>query len=165
MAVSRRWLRDLQRQIESSDLCDSVVAPLVLAVFCNATKAEPVNPPNWPTLFNGISSSDDALDRVQRSAGIRDWQLDLPVILRPTQIGVAQAFDRSSNTQELILHLCDAIAHSVRLTIGWPAAADEFNDLVNAIYRTCLEATTLECDDVLEQLKRLVVVGPGSPTG
>jgi hypothetical protein len=56
--------------------------------------------------------------------------------------------------------LCNVLAERLRLSLVWPKEADEFNDLVNAIYKACLNATDLESDDVLVQLKGLVVVGP-----
>lgn len=161
MAEPPPWLPDLQHRIESGDLCDSAVAPVVLAVLRGATQVKLVAPPDWPTMLMGIAASDDVLRRVQRSAGIRDWQLDLPLILRPTLIAVAHALEQSSDAQELIVRLCNAIARRVPLSIDWPTAADEYNDLTTTIYRRCLEASTLECDDLLTELKRLVVVGPG----
>jgi hypothetical protein len=73
---------------------------------------------------------------------------------------VAHSLERSPDAQALVIGLCDRLANRLRLRLVWPEDSDERNEMANAIYRACLDATELDSDRVLAELKGLTIVGP-----
>jgi hypothetical protein len=108
-----------------------------------------------------IRAADSYFTPIRLSAGQRDWQRDFAKTATPILVGVAWSLERSADAQAIVLRLCDVVAKRLRLKLTWPDDADESNDLKNAIYRACLDAGELECDDVLVELQGLTVTGPG----
>jgi hypothetical protein len=153
-------LHDVTRSVTAGDLQDSLIAPIVLAALKDEKELEVVSGyyPSWMTV--AIRLSDEYFAQVWQSAGERDWQRDFAQTATPVLVGTARSLKRSPSSQALIVKLCNAVAEQLRLSLVWPKEADEFNDLVNAIYKACLKATDLESDDVLVQVKGLVVIGP-----
>ena len=90
---------------------------------------------------------------------MRDWQRDFPQVATPVLVAVTRSLERSAESQNVVVRLCDHIADQLRLKLVWPRGTDRFNELTNAIYSACLEATELENDDVLIALKGLRVSG------
>jgi len=111
-------------------------------------------------IITGIRLSDEYFATVRKSAGQRDWQRDFAQTATPTLVAVARSLERSADAQALIMRLCDLLARRLRLKLIWPEDPDESNDLKNAIYRGCLDASSLECDYVLAGLKGITIVGP-----
>jgi len=142
------------------ELQDSLLAPIVLRALRDETELElaSVYRPIW--IPRGIRLSDEYLVPVRQSAGIRDWQRDLPQTATPVLIAVARSLQQSADAQALIMRLYHLVAARLRLRLIWPENPDELNDLKNTIYRACRKATRLECDDVLAALKAVTVVGP-----
>jgi hypothetical protein len=136
------------------------MAPIVLAALSEERHVAlaPDYDPFW--LVTGIRLSDEYFVRVRPSAGHRDWQRDFAQTATPTLVGVAHSLKRSPDAQALVIRLCDSLAQRLRLRLVWPKNPDKFNDLVNAIYKACLDATELESDSVLVASKGLSVVGP-----
>ncbi len=153
-------LHDVTRSIVAGELRDSLIAPVVLAVLSDEKQLQVPSgyDPSW--MIVGIRLSDEYFVRVWQSAGERDWQRDFAQTATPVLVGTAHALKPSPSSQALIVKLCNVLAERLRLSLVWPRGTDEFNDLVNAIYKACLKATDLESDDVLVQLKGLVVAGP-----
>jgi hypothetical protein len=156
----RPLLRDLERSIAGGELRDSLIGAIVLAVLSEEKKLELVRDydPNW--LVGGIRLSDEYFVRVRTSAGYRNWQRDFAQTATPMLVGVSHSLDRSADAQALIISLCNSLANRLRLRLVWPDDPDKFNDKANAIYIACLEATELESDSVLIELKELTVVEP-----
>ena len=155
-----KLLRDLTKSITAGELRDSLVGPLVLAVLKDERRLEVLSDCDSSWLTVGIRLSDEYFVRVWESAGERDWQRDFAQIVTPVLVSAAHLLKRSPTSQALMIKLCRAVAERLRLTLVWPKEADGFNDMVNGIYRACLKATELESDDVLVQLKGLLVTGP-----
>jgi hypothetical protein len=153
-------LRDFRRSVSAGELRDSLIAPIVLAVLRDEKQLEVRSgyDSSWMTV--GIRLSDEYFARVWQSAGERDWQRDFAQTATPVLVSVARSLKRSPSSQAIMAKLCNVLAERLRLSLVWPKEADEFNDLVNAVYKACLKAKDLESDDVLVQVKGLVVVGP-----
>jgi len=83
-----------------------------------------------------------------------------PKAATPILVGVAWALERAPDAQAVVLRLCGVVAHRLRLQLIWPVDPDELNDLKNGIYLACLNASELECDEVLVELQGLTVIGP-----
>ena len=153
-------VRDLARSIADGELRNSPLAPVVLAALQEEPGLELASSYDWPLTSKGIRSSDEHFTRVKQSAGYRDWQRGLGQTATPMIVVVARSLRRSADAQALIVQLCDAVAAKLRLRWIWPEDPDTLNDVKNAIYRKCLDATEIESDDVLEELGRLTVIGP-----
>ena len=157
---ARRLLRDLERSIAHGKLQESLIASIVLPALREEIGLELSSryDPSW--LITGIRRSDEYFVPVRQSAGHRDWQRDFAQTVTPTLVGVTRSLDQSADAQALVIRLCHVLAARLRLSLIWPEDPDQSNELKNAIYRACLNATELESDEVLEQLKGLTVVGP-----
>ncbi len=148
----RPLLRDLERSIIDGELRDSLLAPIVLEEVRRESELELASSyePLWIT--TGIRLSEEYFVRVRQSAGSRDWQRDFAQTVTPTLVGVVRSLGRSADVQALVMRLCDVLAARLRLTLIWPEDPDQSNDLKNAIYRACLDATDVESDRVLLEL-------------
>ncbi len=158
--LPRRLLGDLKRSMAGGELRDSLIAPIVLAVLSGETELKLASGYNPSWITTGIRLSDEYFVLVRESAGERDWQRDFAQTVTPTLVGAVRSLQRSADAQALAMRLCEAIAARLRLGLIWPDDPDQFNDLANGIYRACLQATELESDAVLAQLKGLTVRGP-----
>ncbi len=114
--------------------------------------------PSW--MIVAIRLSDEYFARVWQSAGERDWQRDYAQIVTPLLVGLGRSLKRSPTSQAILVKLCNAVAERLRLRLAWPGEPDEFNDLINGIYKSCLQAAELESDEILSSLKGLPVIGP-----
>ena len=157
----RPLLRRLEEESKHGELKDSELAPDVLATLREERKVGLAKPFDATWLITAIRVSDNYFTAIRLSAGQRDWQRDFGKTAVPILVGVAWSLERSADAQAIVLRLCDVVARRLRLRLTWPADADESNDLKNAIYRACLDAGELECDDVLVELQGLTVAGPG----
>jgi hypothetical protein len=160
-AAHRRLLCDLEQAIDSGELKDSELGPLVLETLQAEPELELVDSydPKWITA--GVRLGDYYHVLIRRSAGQRDWQRDFAKVATPILVGVARSTERSVEAQAVVVRLCDILAQRLRLKIVWPDDPDELNDVKNALYRACLGSAVLESDDVLCVLQDLPVVGPG----
>jgi hypothetical protein len=158
--LARRLLTDLKGSMAGGELVDSLIAPIVLAVLSGETGLKLASGYNPSWISTGIRLSDEYFVLVRESAGERDWQRDFAQTVTPTLVGAVRSLDRSADAQAMAMRLCEAIAAQLRLRLIWPDEPDQFNDLANGIYRACLQATELESDAVLAQLKGLTVRGP-----
>jgi hypothetical protein len=158
--VKPALLRDLEQSIASGELQHSLLAPIVLEALRQEADLELATAYRATWITAGIRLSDEYFVRVRPSAGCRDWQRDFAQTVAPTLVGQARSLERSADAQALIVRLCDRAARRLRLKLIWPDDPDDLNDLKNAIYRACVDATHLECDHVLAELKRVTVVGP-----
>ena len=156
----RLILRDLERSISFGELKDSLLAHLVLEELQKETKLELLSQYDLSWITTGIRLSDEYFVPIRLSAGDRDWQRDFAKTATPLLVGVARSFQRSSDAQAIIVRLCNVMAERLRLKLIWPEDPDELNDLKNAIYRACLDATEVESDNVLVQIQCLTVIGP-----
>jgi len=156
----RPLLRHLERSIVDGELQDSLLAPVVLEALDQETELGLASPydPWWIT--TGIRLSDEYYVRVRLSAGHRDWQRDFAQTTTPILVGLARSLERSADAQALIVRVCDVLAARLRLRLIWPEEPDALNDVKNAIYRACLDATDVESDEVLVELAGLTLVGP-----
>jgi hypothetical protein len=154
-----KW-RPLDRLIRNGRLRDSVLAPIVRDILTRQADIEKERDVEWSILATAILASEEYFVRVRPSAGTRDWQRDFATVAAPTLVAVAHSFRPSPDSQTAIKQLCDAFANRLRVRLGWPTNPDEYNDLLNSIYRACKRATELESDDVLLELKGLPVIGP-----
>jgi hypothetical protein len=156
----RRLLRALKRALAGGDLQDSELGPDVLATLQDEreVKLAKAFDPLW--MIAAIGVADSYFTRIRLSAGQRAWQRDFPKAATPVLVGMAWSLERSADAQAIVLRLCEVITKRLRLRLSWPANADKANDLKNAIYSKCLDASVLECDDVLVLLRRLKVTGP-----
>lgn len=157
---NRRLVRDLKRSMADGELRDSEIAPIVLAALGDESKVELAVGFESKWLIRGIRASDEYFVGVRFGAGEIDWQRDFPQTLAPVLVGLAHSLARSSDAQALLINVCNKIAGELKLRLLWPTQPDEYNDVVNRIYLESLQATELESDDVLSQLKELKVVGP-----
>lgn len=156
----RPILRDLERSISFGELKDSLLAHLVLAELQKETNLELESDYDLSWITTGIRLSDESFVLIRQSACDRDWQRDYSKTATPILVGVARSFQRSSDAQAIIMRLCNVMAERLRLKLIWPEDPDELNDLKNAIYRACLDATEVESDNVLVQIQYLTVIGP-----
>jgi len=158
--VKPALLRDLERSIVDGELQHSLLGRIVLEALREETELELASPydPSWIT--TGVRRSDEVLLLVSQSAGHRDWQEDFAQTATPILVGAARTFERSADAQALIMRLCELVVARLRLTLIWPDDPDESNNMKNAIYRACLDATEVESDTVLAELQRVHVVGP-----
>lgn len=156
----RPLLGPLERECARGELRDSLIAPIVISGLSQEGNLELQQGfrPDW--LVAGIRLSDEYFVRVHGSAGHRDWQRDFPQTVMPILVCIASSLKRSADAHALVIHLCDAVATRLRISLLWPEDPDEFNDLTNGIYAACLRATCLDDDGVLVALKGLKVVGP-----
>jgi hypothetical protein len=156
----RHLVQGLERALASGDLDDEGLGPPVLSALHDQREVKLAKPlaPLW--IIAAILAADVYFTRVRLSAGQRGWQQDSAKAVAPILVGVTWSLERSPDAQALVLRLCDVIAKRLRLKLVWPTDADEANDLRNSIYRACLDADVLECDDVVEELRRLSVIGP-----
>ena len=156
----RPLLRDLERVLTSGDLRDSELAPDVLATLQVERELKLAKPFDSIWIIRGIQAGDFYFAPIRLSAGERDWQRDFAKTATPILVGVAWSLERSPEAQAVVMRLCYVIAKRLRLQLVWPDNPDESNDLKNAIYRGCLDAAELECDNVLVELQGLTVIGP-----
>lgn len=156
----RRLLQDLTESMASGELRDSRVAAVVLSVLKDEKYLEVATGYNPSSIVVGIRASEEWFERVYRSAGEPDWQQDFARTAAPLLRGTTHSLKRSPITQAVVVRLCNALAKRLRLKLAWPEDVQEFNDLVNRIYKVCVEAQDLEDDDLLKLLEGLVVVGP-----
>lgn len=156
----RPLLRALEHSMTDGELRDSLNAPAVLAALSDEKGLELVRnfDPLW--IITGIRLTDEYYVGVRTSAGQRDWQRDFAQVITPTLVGVARSLQRSADAQALVIRLCDTLATRLRLRLVWPKDTDEFNDLTNAIYGSCLVAKELESDAALVAVKAITVIGP-----
>jgi TIR domain len=156
----RPLLRDLERSMTNGELQNSFLAQIIYGLLSEESAVEVLDPyePAW--LINAIRLSDEYFVRVHSSAGTRDWQRDLAQIATPILVGLSKSLKRSPEVQALLIRVCNVLASQLRLELVWPLEPDDYNDLVNAIYAAGLGASEIESDEVLVQLKGLVVVGP-----
>ncbi len=150
----------MERALESGELKDSQLGPLVLKTLQQEENIEVSEPydPHWITV--GIRVADSYCRLVRPSAGMRDWQRDFAKIATPILVGVVRSLARSPDAQAVMVRLCERMAEQLKLTLVWPDAPDNLNDIRNALYRECLDAMEVECDSVLLVLQGLTVVGP-----
>jgi hypothetical protein len=153
-------LRDLERSMVDGDLRDSLIAPIVLTALNDENELDLAGDYDPIRVTRGIRLGDEYFVRVKPSAGQRDWQRDFAQTATPTLVGVARSLRCSPDAQALVIRLCDRVAERLRLRLIWLDDVDERNDLTNRIYSACLDATELESDQVLKELKGLTVVGP-----
>jgi hypothetical protein len=156
----RPLLRELERALAGGDLQDSELGREVLTTLQAEMKLELAKPFDSLWIVAAIRLADSYFTPIRLSAGQRDWQRDFAQATTPILVGVAWSLKRSVEAQAVVLRLCDVIARRLRLKLTWPTAADESNDLKNAIYRACLDASELESDRVLMELKAITVTGP-----
>ncbi|MCC6124303.1 MAG: hypothetical protein IT426_05035 [Pirellulales bacterium] len=142
------------------ELKDSHFAPILFDILAKEKEMEPAAKCDLYWLTTAIRLSDEYFEGVRVSAGIRDWQRDFAVVAVPLLVGATRTLERSADAQSFLIKLCNTIAAQLRLTLIWPNETDQYNDLVNAIYRACVQATELESDDVLLTIKSLEVIGP-----
>jgi hypothetical protein len=156
----RRLLRDLELAMDSGELRDSELGPLVLETLRAEPKLELADPydPKWVT--TGVRLGDYYYVLVRPSAGQRDWQRDFAKAATPILVAVARSIKRSADAQALIMRLCETLAQWLRLRVVWPNDPDELNDVKNALYQACLSSHEIESDRVLIVLQGLPVVGP-----
>lgn len=159
-AGHRQLIRDLQRSINAGMLQDSLIASLVLDALSTDKKLALSPLYNLRTLIAGISLSDEYYVRVRSAAGERDWQRDFAVAVTPLLISLLRSLDRSPDAQALMVRICDRFAEKLRLRLVWPDSREEFNEFANELYRSCCRAAELECDEVVELLRRLPAAGP-----
>jgi hypothetical protein len=157
----RPLLRALERSLADGDLQDSELGPDVLAILRDEKQLELAKSFNSRSVIAAIRAADSYFTPIRLSAGQRDWQRDFAKTAAPILVGVAWSLERSADAQATILRLCRMIAKRLRLKLRWPDRLNEANDLNNSIYRACLDAAELECDDVLLELQHLRVIGPG----
>jgi hypothetical protein len=150
----------LERSIEEGDLRDSLLGPIVLETLGKEPELGLMSSrdPLWIT--TGIRLADEYFVRVRSSAGDRDWQRDFAPTATPILVAVARSLERSADAQAMVVRLCDALARRLGLKLTWAQEPDASNDAKNAVYRACLDATELESDEVLLQLRAVTVVGP-----
>lgn len=160
-APIRPLLRQLERSLAGDDLQDSELGREVLVALQDERDVRLAKAFDSRWIIAAIRAADAYFTPIRLSAGQRDWQRDFAQTVTPILVGVAWSLEQSADAQAIVLRLCDMIAKRLRLKLLWPADADESNDLKNAIYRACFEAGELECDDVLVELQRLKVTGPG----
>jgi len=139
------------------ELRDSLICPIVIRVLSAEPDLEVEPHYDWRWLATGIRLSDEYLVRVRGSAGMQDWRRDFAQVATPALVAVTRSFKRSAESQNVMMRLCESLADRLRLQLVWPRGTDRFNDLTNAIYKACLDATSLESDDVLIALKGLKV--------
>ena len=156
----RPLLHHLERSITDGRLRDSPLAPVVLEALRKETELELANPYDRCWITTGIGLGDEYFTRVRLSAGVRDWQRDFARTATPIIVAVARSLGRSADAQALVVRLCDVLAARLRLKLIWPKDPDALNDVKNAIYRKCLDATEIESDEVLQELGGLSVIGP-----
>ncbi len=155
-----KLLRDLERSIACGMLRRSRIVILVHRTLQKERRLKVAESYSRARLIAGIMLSDEYRKRTVKGAGRRDWQQDFATVATPALVAVAHSLDRSASAQAIVLELCDGLAAALRLRLTWPANPEEANDLKNAIYTACLDATTFESDDVVVELKKLRVVGP-----
>lgn len=153
-------LHDLEQAMTGGVLRNSELAEDVLKTLQVEGELELVTHFDSRWIVTAILASDAYFALIWQSAGVRDWQRDFAKIATPIVVGVAWSLQRSPDAQAVVTRLCNVVASRLRLNLVWPDDPDEANDLKNAIYRTCLDASELECDDVLAQLQVLPVIGP-----
>jgi hypothetical protein len=155
-----RLLRDLKHSLVNGELKDSLVGAIVVEALDaeRELKLAKRYRPEW--IQTGIRLSDEYFDLVNSGVGHRDWQRDFAQVLAPVLVAVTQSLARSADAQALIIRLCELVAARLRLKLKWPRSLDDRNELKNAVYRTCLDATEHESDAVLFQLRGLRVTGP-----
>lgn len=159
-AAHRRLLHELEQSMKHGELQDSHLAAIVYEQLLDESEL-PLSERFDPSLLiTGIRLSDEYFVRVSHGAGHRDWQRDFPQTAVPILVGLCLSLKQTADAQATAIHLCDVIAGKLRLQLQWPADSDESNELKNAIYRACLNATEIESDDALLELRRLPVVGP-----
>ncbi len=156
----RPLLRALELALSDGDLQDSELGPDVLATLRDERGVELARSfdPSW--MIAAIRVADSFFTAIRLSAGQRNWQRDFAKSAMPVLVGTAWSLARSPDAQAVVLSLCDVIAKRLRLKLMWPTDADSANDLKNAIYDACLDASELESDDVLMQLQGMTVTGP-----
>ncbi len=155
----RPLLRELDRAMAKGELHNSEISAIVTRVLKEEPDLEIEGLYDWHMIVTGIRLSDELLRRVRRSAGTPEWQGDFAQIAMPTLIAVTKSLKPSPELQNVVIRLCDGFADRMRLKVAWPRGTDRFNQITNAIYKTCLEATSLEGDDVIIALKELKVSG------
>ena len=153
-------LQSLEEALTRGSLRDSAIGPEVLAALREEPRLKSSTPRRTRWITTGVRLSDEYFVRVWQSAGQRDWQRDFAKIAAPALVGVARSLARSPAAQALVIRLCETLATRLRLSLVWPKDPDESNDLENAIYRACLQATEVESDQVLVELQGLTVIGP-----
>jgi hypothetical protein len=155
-----RLLRDLKQSLTNGELKDSLIGAIVVEALDaeRELKLAKRYRPEW--ILTGIRLSDEYFDLVNSGVGHRDWQRDFAQVIAPALVAVTQSLARSAAAQALTIHLCELVAARLRLKLKWPRPLDESNELKNAIYRACLDATEHESDAVLIQLRGLKVAGP-----
>jgi hypothetical protein len=160
--VSRASLvAELQRSIAELRPAESHFAPILVDVLNAEAGWEVAATCDLQWLKTGIQLTDEYLLRVADSAGFHEWQKDFPQAAAPVLTGIARSLTRSPHTQLLLVKLCNVIASQLGLRLLWPKETEEYNNLVNRIYRACIQATELESDDVRVSLRDLDVLGPG----
>ncbi|MEM9367472.1 MAG: toll/interleukin-1 receptor domain-containing protein [Planctomycetota bacterium] len=156
----RPILRELEWAISGGDLLDSELGREVVAALQDERNVNLANPFDALWMVAAIRAADSYFTPIGLSAGQRDWQLDFAKASAPILVGLAWSLERSPDAQAIVLGLCNIVAERLRLKLKWPADPDESNDLKNAIYRACLDAGELECEQVLVELQGLKVTGP-----
>jgi hypothetical protein len=158
--VTSRLVQDLEQAMNTRELQESRLAPVVLAEVRQETRLRLAEGYTGSALTAAIRLSDEYFVRIAQSAGVRDWQRDFAQAATPLLVGLARSLQRSADAQALVIRVCEAVAGELRLELIWPRDANEHNDLKNSIYGACVAAAELESDEVLCRLKRLEVVGP-----
>jgi hypothetical protein len=153
-------LADLKQSIFQGELRYSALVPIILDVLGHEKELEPTENCDLFFLITGIRLSDEYYVNVIESAGDRDWQEDFVQVTVPILVGVTHTLKRSAVSQSLVIKLCNMIAQKLRLSLIWPVEARKYNDLANAIYKACIQATELASDDVFLKMKGLKVIGP-----
>lgn len=156
----RLLLVALERALRDGELRDSELGPLVLTTLSDEHELSLNKPFDATWITTGIRLSDMYFALIRPSAGHRDWQRDFAKVSTPILVGVTRSLQRSPDAQATILRLCEVLAQRLRLQLVWPSEPDASNDLRNAVYRTCLQATEVESDDVLAIVQTIRVVGP-----
>lgn len=155
----RRRLASIVRTMAKGELADSHICPLVLAILSDEPDLEVATGFDRRWVAAGIRLSDEYFVRVRGSAGTHDWQRDFAQVAAPVLVAVTKSLERSAESQNVVVQLCDKLADRLRLQLTWPRSPDGFNNLTNAIYRACLDASSLESDEVLVVLRGLKVSG------
>jgi hypothetical protein len=150
----------LAHACSEGDLRHSRLAPIILDVLTSEQRWEPapLSKINW--LITAIRLSDEFLAQIEAGVESQDWQRDFAMVAVPLIVGAARTLRRSADAQFLVARICDIAAEQLRLKILWPRVSEEYNRLINEIYRSGIQAKELESDDVLVMLKKLEVLGP-----
>lgn len=155
----RKILRDVEHSAISGKLKKSLLVWILYGLLSEEYAIEATDRYNASRLINAVRLSDEYYVHIQKSRGMRDWQLDFWQMVCPILIGLSRSFKRSADVQALLIRVCNVLAGLLQLKIDWPAEADG-RKTIESIYSDCLAAKNLRDDDVLRQLRGLNVVDP-----